>query len=418
MYLKRNIEETIKQAASSFPIIVIYGARQIGKSTLVNHVFGENFNQVTLDDNDELELASNNPKLFLEAHPWPLIIDEVQKAPKLLNEIKKIVDNQRLKWLTGDEKRRLMYILTGSNQFELQQGISESLAGRAAIIDMSSLTMMESRQIEGGLFNPDIKHLISQENLIKPNHLTKKEIFEIIFNGSMPDVVTKNSERNLYYKSYIDTYIEKDVRKLISATKELQFRQFITYLSLRTAQQINYNDISNAISIDKATCKRWLSILETSGIIILLEPYMSNISSRIIKAPKLYFLDTGLAAFLSKWPNADILEMGPSGGAFFETFVISEIVKSFYNHNVNPKNYLFYYRDIDQKEIDIIYAENNRITPIEIKKGVKPTKPNKNFNVLSKYNQEITIGLIIDFCDSIRPINEEVYTFPVSSLGI
>ena len=417
MYIKRDIEESIIKAEKSFQAIVIYGPRQVGKSTTVEMIFGDRFKSVTLDDTKERELALNNPKGFLEIHPWPIIIDEVQKAPNLLSEIKIIIDEQRKIWLKENKERELMYVLTGSNQFELQQGISESLAGRAAVFNMSSMNQIEAQGLSGSLFKPSIKELLEKENSSNVKYKNKKEIFEFIFRGGMPDIVTNNSEREMYFKSYFDTYIEKDVLKLIAASSELQFRRFISYLALRTAKQVNYEVFGRELGLDSQTVKRWLSILVTSGIIVLLEPYMSNISNRIIKAPKLYFMDTGLCAYLCKWPSAEMLEECAMNGAFFETFVVSEIIKSFYNFNVDIKNNLFYYRDIDQKEVDLLYVENNSIFPIEIKKGENPSKPNKNFNVLLKYGLEIKQGLVIDACDKIRPINNNVYTYPVYLLG-
>ena len=417
MYIKRDIEKSIIKAEKSFQTIVIYGPRQVGKSTTVEMIFGDRFKSVTLDDTKERELALNNPKGFLEIHPWPIIIDEVQKAPNLLSEIKIIIDEQRKIWLKENKERELMYVLTGSNQFELQQGISESLAGRAAVFNMSSMNQIEAQGLSGSLFKPSIKELLEKENSSNVKYKNKKEIFEFIFRGGMPDIVTNNSEREMYFKSYFDTYIEKDVLKLIAASSELQFRRFISYLALRTAKQVNYEVFGRELGLDSQTVKRWLSILVTSGIIVLLEPYMSNISNRIIKAPKLYFMDTGLCAYLCKWPSAEMLEECAMNGAFFETFVVSEIIKSFYNFNIDIKNNLFYYRDIDQKEVDLLYVENNSIFPIEIKKGENPSKPNKNFNVLLKYGLEIKQGLVIDTCDKIRPINENVYTYPVYLLG-
>lgn len=418
MYLNRDIEKTLLRLSKSFQAMVIYGSRQVGKTTTVNHIFNDGFNQVSLDDLDELELALRSPKEFLSVHPWPLVIDEVQKAPNLLNIIKMKIDEQRQNWLKNNEERRLMYVLTGSNQFELQQGISESLAGRAAIIDMSGLTQMEIAGISGNPFDPDINVLIDRTKNRNLKYKNRKEIFESIFIGGMPDVVLEPENRENYLKSYVATYIEKDVKNLISATHESQFGRFISYIALRTAQQVNYEVFSRELGIDSATCKRWLSILETSGIIVLLEPYMSNISNRIIKSPKLYFMDTGLCAYLCRWPNAQMLEECAMSGAFFETFVVSEIIKGFYNSNLDVKSTLFYYRDIDQKEIDLLYIKGNSIYPIEIKKGILPSKPTKNFNVLSKYNQQIMPGLVIDTTDNIRPINDKAYTLPVYMLGL
>lgn len=415
MYIKRTVEEAILTAGESFPCVVIYGPRQVGKSTTIDHLFGEKYNKVTLDDSDDRVLAINNPKLFLENYGWPLVIDEIQKAPKLLDEIKKIIDEQRLSWMKNNEERKLMYILTGSNRFELQQGISDSLAGRCAVIDMASFTFSEKSGYNSPLFNPEISELKKREKSNR-KYETRKNIFKEIFNGGIPDICTGIAQREIYFKSYVNTYIEKDVMKLIEASSEFQFRNFISIVALRTAQELHYDEIANAVGIDVRTCKRWISILQTSGIIYLLQPYMANISNRIIKTPKLYFMDTGLCAYLCKWPDPEMLENCAMSGAFFETYVVSEIIKNFYAYNKDPKEFLFYYRDTDQKEIDLIYVNSGNIYPIEIKKGISPTKPTKNFDILSKYKLNIKPGLIIDSCDKIRPINEKAYTLPIHLL--
>ncbi len=418
MYIKRDIEKVLLDAADSFQVITLYGSRQVGKTTTVNMLFGDKFEFVTLDDAEELDLALTNPRAFFETHPWPLIIDEVQKAIGLLNEIKKIVDAQRLIWMKNDEPRQLMFILTGSNQFELQEGISESLAGRTAVINMSGFTQVEKRGTQGSLFEVDFDALLVKQKDHSGYYKTSQEIFDDIFQGGMPDIITGESKRELYYKSYIDTYIEKDVRKLISASSELQFRKFIALIALRTAQELKYSDISNSLGINVDTCKRWISILQTSGIIYLLEPYMANASKRIIKSPKIYFMDTGLCAYLCKWPNAKMLMDCAMNGAFFETYVVSEIVKSFYNNGVEPKQYLYYYRDIDKKEIDILLVKKGVLYPVEIKKGIAPSKPTKNFNVLEKYNMPIKRGMVIENTEKIRSLNDNAFVFPISLLGI
>lgn len=418
MYIKRTVEKSILEAAKSFPCIVLYGPRQVGKSTTLDYVFPANFNRVTLDDTEDRELAEKNPKLFLEVNPWPTIIDEIQKVPALLDAIKIKIDEQRKIWLKNNEERKLMYVLTGSNRFELQQGISETLAGRCGIIEMSSFTLREKKAMEAHLFTPKIEVLIQRSQQEQSEYLTRTQIFEEIYKGGMPDICTNVSERNIYYKSYVNTYIEKDVRKLIVASNETQFRNFISIVALRTAQELHYDEIAGAVGIDVKTCKRWLSILETSGIIYLLQPYMSNMSNRIIKAPKLYFMDTGLCAYLCKWPDSKMLENCAMSGAFFETYVVSELIKNFFSFNVNPRDYLYYYRDIDQKEIDLLYVDEAGIYPIEIKKGISPKNPTKNFNVLQKYKRQIKTGLVIDCCDKIRPLNEISYSFPVYLLGI
>ena len=418
MYISRDIEKVIQEASKSFQVITLYGSRQVGKTTTVNMLFGKEFEFVTLDDADEWELARTNPRAFLESHPWPLIIDEVQKAVMLLSEIKKVVDAQRLEWIKNNESRRLMFILTGSNQFELQEGISESLAGRTAIINMSGFTQIEKRRQHGSLFEVEFDHLLKKQHDNPDYYRNSQQIFEDIFQGSMPDIITGVSERDIYYKSYIDTYIEKDVRQLISASSEMQFRRFLDLLALRTAQEILYSELSNAIGISVDTVKRWISILQTSGIIYLLEPYMANASKRIIKTPKLFFMDTGLCAYLCKWPNAKMLMDCAMNGAFFETYVVSEIIKSFYNHGIEPRQYLYYYRDVDKKEVDILLVKDGAIYPVEIKKGIKPSKPTKNFNVLEKYNMPIRRGMIIDNAEKVRLLNDNAFIFPVSLLGL
>ena len=417
MYINRDIEKILLDAAESFQVITIYGSRQVGKSTTVDQLFGDNFESVTLDDAEELDMALSNPRAFFESHPWPLIIDEVQKAVGLLSEIKKIVDNQRRIWMKNNEPRRLMFVLTGSNQFELQEGITESLAGRTAVINMSGFTQTEKRGISGSLFNIDLQEFLKKQHEHKDFYRSSQLVFEDIFQGGMPDICTGESRRDIYYKAYIDTYIEKDVRKLISASSEMQFRKFISLLALRTAQEVVYSEISNSIGINVETCKRWISILQTSGIIYLLEPYMANASKRIIKAPKLYFMDTGLCAYLCKWPNAQMLMDCAMSGAFFETYVVSEIIKSFYNHGIEPNQYIYYYRDIDKKEVDILLVKNGALYPVEIKKGIAPSKPTKNFNVLAKYNMPIKQGMVIDNAEKIRVLNDDAFILPVSLLG-
>lgn len=413
MYYQRTAEQTLKRLAKEFPCVVVYGPRQCGKSTLVQTLFFSQYEFVTLDDMDELSLALSNPKLFLDSHPFPVIIDEIQKAPLLLSEIKLRIDKQKFIWMKEDRPYELMYLLTGSNQFELQKGILESLAGRVGIMELNSFSLAEKKHRDGEVFVPDLNLLLKKEKENKDIVYTKNQIFDEIFQGGMPDFVTKRVKREDYFKSYIATYLEKDVRLLIENGSETTFRTFLSYLALRTAQEIKYDELSSAVGIDVKTVKRWLSILECSGIIFFLQPFMKNQSNRIIKTPKVYFADTGLCAYLCGWPNSDMLMKCAMDGAFYETYVISEIWKSFLFDGSNPKDTLFYYRDIDQKEVDLIYWKNQKITPIQIKKGINPSKPDKNFNVLKKYNYPIQKGLIVDTTDKIRPINENVYSLPV-----
>ncbi len=412
MYITRSIEPLIERTAASFPAVAIYGPRQVGKSTTVTRLYGDICETVTLDNSDDRWLAQENPRLFLEAHSCPLIIDEIQKAPGLLDEIKIRIDSERTDWLNNNGQPQLMYILTGSNRFELQEGISESLAGRCGIIEMDSLSQNEKYGAGMPALHPDTAALREREQRYTAGYRTRGQIFRDIFNGGMPDVFIGRADRELYYRSYVDTYIERDVRQIIRASSEMQFRNFISILALRTAQELKYDSIASAVGIDVRTCRNWISILETSGIIYILQPYMANASRRIIKAPKLYFMDTGLCAHLCKWPNAEMLEKGAMGGAFFETYVTTEIIKGLHAAGIDPRQYLYYYRDTDQKEIDLIYAEPDRIYPIEIKKGIAPARANRNFKVLSKFNIPVAPGIVIDCCDRMRPISEQAWNFP------
>ena len=418
MYYNRVIEETIRDASFQFACITIYGPRQVGKSTVVNHVFGDSIPSVTLDDSDNLYLAKNDPKMFLQELGWPLIIDEVQKAKELLPEIKILIDEQKLKWLKNDEPIHLMFILTGSSQFELQEAVAESLAGRTAVINMSSFSLDEKQRVKGSFFDPDLDILKKKEaDSIMPV-LSRSEVFKEIFEGGMPELVSRKPTREIFFKSYVDTYMEKDVRKLISTGMEFQFRNFLSYVALRTAQEVNYDDISRGVGIDVKTCKRWLSILLTSGLIVMLQPYMKNSSARIVKSPKLYFMDTGLCAYLCGWPDPVMLEKGAMAGAFFETFVVSEIIKGFLKKEHEYRSTLFFFRTRNQKEIDLIYEKLGVIYPIEIKKGIEPSRPTKNFEALAVFGKQVKTGLIICSTDRLKPVNRNAWYCPVALVSV
>ncbi len=410
MYIKRNIENTIKKVSSEFPVIVLTGARQVGKSTMLQIIKENNMNYVTLDDLDARNLALNDPKYFLEQYSYPLLIDEIQYAPNLLSFIKIIVDEERLKNLKNNETNKPLFWLTGSQQFKVMKDVSETLAGRIGVLNLYSLSLSEIFNYDSFVFNPSIENL--KNKTIKSKVDTKK-IFEIIYNGGMPSIVTKTIERNDYFSSYINTYIERDVKQLLNVGKTIEFYNFMQYIAVRTAQEVNYTTIANEIGVDSKTIKNWISILESSGIIYLLQPYYSNLSNRIIKSPKLYFMDTGLCSYLAKYPNAETLEVGALGGAIFETFVVSEIIKNLTSHGVDPKMHLYYYRDKDQKEIDLIYDQADTLYPIEIKKGISPNHPDKHFEVLKKYSDNVSTGLVFCLSSKLQPINKNCWLVPI-----
>lgn len=415
MYYHRQLEKTVLRAAGEFACITLYGARQTGKSTMVRTIFN-NIEYVTLDNSRERALAKQDPELFLESHGIPLIIDEIQKADALMEAIKIKIDEEKLNCVQNGKPVSLMYILTGSNTHEIRQKASETLAGRTAIIEVGSLTECEKRQIEGEAFVPDIEIIKSKKTKLLAKN--RYEVFEEIFKGGMPEYWINNIDRTAFFESYITTYLEKDVSKMINVDKLDDFRRFMTITALRTGQQVDYTEIGRAVGIDSRTAKGWISILEASGITMLLQPYANNLAKRIIKTPKLYFLDTGLCAYLCGWSDPRILEASPMAGAFFETYVVGEIVKSLRNDGKRVEYTLYYYRDRDQKEVDILYIKDQTIYPIEIKKGIGKDNANKNFSILDQYKMPVATGLIIDTGESILPLNRNAYYCPVGMIGL
>lgn len=415
MYYHRQLEQKLRETAKQFACITLYGARQTGKSTMVRNVFPE-FEYVTLDDARERILAIDDPELFLASHDVPLIIDEIQKAPSLMENIKMKIDNAKLKQVQDGTPIQLMYVLTGSNTHEIREKASETLAGRTALIEVNSLSYVEKCKKIGNEFIPEIDILKGKQKAFIPQN--RYEIFEEIFRGGMPEYWVMNLNRETFFESYIATYIEKDVSRMISVGRLDIFRKFMRIVALRTSNELDYTEIANTVGIDARTVKAWISILEASGIILILQSYASNMTKRIIKRPKLYFLDTGLCAFLCGWSDSNILEASPMAGAFFETYVVSEIIKSIRNVGKRIEYTLYYYRDRDQKEVDLIYVKDQTLYPIEIKKGIGKDKANKNFRILEQYKMPISTGLIIDTSEKLFPLNRDAYYCPVGMIGL
>lgn len=415
-YIKRNVEAKLLEASKQFASITIYGPRQVGKSTVVKQLFGD-IPSYSMDKLSLRNVALKDPEAFIKDLDTPVIIDEIQKAPQLLEAIKEVIDKKKAEWLEKDEPTQLLYVLSGSNQFELQQAISESLSGRTCVFDLSSLSYNEIKgRASFSFFDPEITSLKE-----KAKHLgetrSRKKIFEDIYRGGMPEYVDKGLDRDMFFSSYITTYLEKDVRKLVSADKITIFLDFMKYIALRTACQIEYSEIGRSVGIDSRTAKSWVSILETSGIVKLIHPYCKNKSDRIVKSSKLYFMDTGLCAYLCDMPSSEILERSTFAGAFYETYVVSEIIKSYYNGYKNS-DVIHYYRDIDKKEVDLIVELFDSIYPIEIKKGIGNVAHKKSFSFLSKYGKKVNTGLVIDSSSLLLPLNEEAYICPIDLIGL
>lgn len=405
MYIKRNIEEAIIQASKEYPVVMVCGQRQVGKSTMLNHIKKNNRRYVSFDDRQAKRLAETDPTLFFETYGYPILIDEFQKVPTILETIKDISDKLGYE---GKDNNGLFW-LTGSQKFEMMEGVSESLAGRVAVFEMSSLSKNELIGKDYGVFNPEISALKKRENIKS----SVNDIYGLIFKGGMPKINASIINRDKYYSDYINTYLERDIKELSQVGKLNEFYDFLVYIAARTGQEIKYDEISKQVGISAPTAKSWITILERSGAIFILRPYSSSVTNRLVKTPKMYFMDTGLAAYLCRWPNAETLQNGNMDGAFLETYVVSEIVKSYYNSGI-PVNNLYYYRDIDQKEIDLLIVTADSIYPIEVKKSKDPSKPDKNFNVLNKFGLNVKPGLVICMCDEIVPINKNCYLIPVS----
>ncbi len=397
---EREAKETIKKISKSFKVLFVAGPRQVGKTTLLLSMKPDNMEYVTLDDEVLRNQAINDPKMFLEEHPAPLFIDEVQYAPNLFSYIKMNVDK---------ENKYGMYWLTGSQQFHLMKNASDSLAGRVGIVSLNSFTyseIMENTKKE--LFKPD--------NFKNSEYIDINELFKIIYKGGMPELYkNKNLDMKLYFQAYIDTYISRDVRELTKIGDTEAFKKFIISVASRTGEQLNYTALSLDAGISVPTAKAWLSILTTSGIVYLLGPFMNTKLKRITHMPKIVFMDTGLAAFLTGWESARDLQLSSSAGHYFETYVISEIVKSYNAQGIRPN--ISYYRDKEQNEIDLVFYKNDTLYPFEIKKTSSPNKAMiKSFNLLEKTGKKIGNGGLICNYDRLMRLDSNNYIIPISAV--
>lgn len=408
MYIHRHLEEQILKASKSYPVVMVCGQRQVGKSTMLYHLKESGRKYVTLDDLNARRIAETDPMLFFENYGTPLLIDEIQRVPSLLLEIKRIVDEKALKGIPANGD----FWLTGSQKFRMMKGVSESLAGRVAVFDLAGLSAREILNLPGGMFSPKIDDLKERSQIIPGRSI--HETYEMIFRGSMPKIISENVDRDRYYTDYVNTYLERDIKDLSQVGKLSAFADFLVFMAARTGQELVYSDIARTIGISATTAKEWISILERSGVIYILHPYYRNITKRLVKTPKVYFMDTGLAAYLSRWPDPQTLQNGAMDGAFFETYVVTEILKSYFNAGVAPN--LYYYRDIDKKEIDLMIVTAEDVYPIEIKKGIAPDKAAKNFSVLNKLGLNVQPGLVICSAETLMPYNRDVWYCPVTLL--
>ena len=402
-YYRRSIEQVINEYKEQFPILLLTGPRQVGKSTLFKELFRAEYKYFSLDDPILKEQIVNDPRLFLKNNPEKLIIDEVQYAPSIFPYLKMKVDKNR---------EDGMYLMTGSQAFVLMKNVSETLAGRVGILELQGISLREQFDIEFNKpFIPNEEYISEREK----NITEYTNLWQRIHRGYMPELIFNDRKKwEFFYSSYVQTYIERDVRDLINISDESKFLKFMISLASRSGELLNYGAVANEVGISNETVKRWVSVLRTSRIIYLLEPYFNNHLKRVIKTPKIYFMDVGLLAYLTKWPTPETLANGAKAGNIFETFIISEIVKSYLNAGIiNPP--LYFYRDKDKKEIDLIIEEAEKIYPIEIKMSASPNKEMaKNFSVLKrKIDKEIGTGIIICQYDNKVYLSEDILVLPV-----
>ena len=353
MYTPRYIEQTIIDAHKTFKVLYVGGPRQVGKTTTLLHLakkFGVSY--VTFDDLRVRALAQKDTDLFLDSHPAPLLIDEVQYVPELFPALKLRVDKS---------KKMGQYWLTGSQQFASLRHVQESLAGRVAILSMLGFSSAELARVPRA---PQPFTLHARRSLRKK----PDDIFGAIFRGSFPALWQKNPPSlELFYNSYIQTYLDRDLRDLFGVTKLSEFHTFIQLCAARTGQLLNYSELARDAGISVHAAREWISILESTGQLFLLQPFSNNFSKRLIKSPKLYFLDTGFAAYLTQWKTKETLEAGAMAGAIFETFVVGEVYKSYLFRGVRP--FLFYLRDKQGHEVDLVLQDGQELTFIEIKRA-------------------------------------------------
>lgn len=395
-YIHRTLERKFLKMSSFFKAVLVTGARQVGKTTMLKHLAeNENRTYVSMDNQMARSLAKTDPVLFFQMYKPPIIIDEIQKAPELFEQIKIMCD---------ETDQRGLFWLTGSQQYHMISNIRETLAGRIGILELYSLSKNETDNI---IFPNELDFtldcLLERQKVSGKNDIT--DIFDHIWRGGMPAALDADEEqRQEYFNSYIETYLMRDVSEEGGITDTVRFRRFLNACAALTAEQVNYSTLAEAADISQPTAKAWLLLLESLGIIYLLKPFANNEIKRLAKTPKLYFCDTGLCAYLSMWLTRDTLMNGAASGHYFENYVVAELLKN-YSYSQSKVN-LTYYRDSNAKEIDVLIEENGRIHPLEIKKSANPNRREiKKYEVLEKTGMQTGAGGIICMCEEVIPIN-------------
>ena len=407
MYITRHMEKPVMELNEQYPVLLLTGPRQVGKTTMLEHlreVEGKGRKKVSLDDLTLRELAKTDPKMFFQLYQPPLLIDEVQYAPELFPYIKIMVDERHQ---PGD------FWLTGSQLFKMMEGVQESLAGRVALLHLSPLSQSEiMKRPPEPPFSLELPLLSERQN--GRQMLNTPEVFQRIHQGGMPALVTGTySNASIFYSSYIDTYMERDVRRLSNDIDSLKFLRFLRSVAARTSQQVNYKGIADDAEIDQTTAKNWLHVLEALGIIFLLEPYSNNVLKRTVSTPKLYFYDSGIVCYLTRWSSPETAMEGAMSGALLENYTVAEIIKTYQNAGQEP--FLYYYRDKDAREIDLILERDGKLFPIEIKKMASPPKKlTKVFDLIDKSPLQRGTGAILCMADQLGAFDQNNLIVPIS----
>jgi predicted AAA+ superfamily ATPase len=404
-YISRHLESRILELSKSFSAILLTGPRQAGKTTMLRSLAdkeGIGRKYVTLDDLSERDMAKNDPAMFLQLHRPPVLIDEVQFAPELFAYIKIHIDEHHG---PGD------FWLTGSQIFRLMRGVRESLAGRVALLQMSPLSQREITGAPCAPFTTDPDRLLAESDRLRP--VAAPELFARLWKGCMPGLVGgQTPDRNIFYSSYLSTYVERDVRDLSGSVDALKFTRFVTSVAARCSQLLNYNALAEDADIDIKTSKAWVNILETLGVIFLLHPYSDNVLKRTIRTPKVYFYDTGLVCYLTRWSSPEVAESGAMSGALLENFALSEIMKSYQNAGLEP--FLYFYRDRDAKEIDAVIEGDGMLCPLEIKKTAVPDRRlTRVFGVIDKSPLKLGTGAVLCMADRFSAFDRNNLIVPI-----
>lgn len=402
MYIRREIESTIDAMLTQGKVVLITGARQVGKTTVLKEHLGGSFSYVSMENPRDYLLAKQDAVLFFDTHELPLIVDEVQRVPELFSPVKWIVDQ-------SDQKGRI--VLTGSQTYRLMKGVSESLAGRMRIIEMPPLSL---RELIGSASSP---HPYVPTRITEPKHVKGLDIWSVIHRGSMPELQDSSVDWDSFYSDYVSAYLERDVRDLINVRDEAKLYSFMVACAARSGQLLNATDIGNAIDVDHKTVKAWLSVLQASNIVRVIQPFWPNVDKRLSKTSKIFFMDTGLVCHLTRWTTPEQLRNGAVAGHVFETFVVSEVLKSYMNAGANLRD-VWFYRDAKKREIDLVIQDGHVLHPVEVKTAATVgSDAVKNFGCLDRLSDyEVGFGHVVCQTDEPYLVTRDVQAVPVWEL--